>query len=422
MFSQIQNSSLAFSQRYFCVAIIFSVLFSVVFSLSNPSLAKTRVELQQDIEEMNEEMAAKEAEVEELTTKMQEIQKNITLLQKDTKNLKNELALLSLHIDEKKAEIDVLNANIEVSNQKIQHVTLEILEKEMYVQQKKQGLIKALRNLERLKRRDPLEILILNTTFSEFYHEVKQADDVQQLIQSTVKNIQLSKAFLLEKKDELENINQKLMALFRDLELEKKQLEQQQGYKTALVIQTKNSETRYQRLLQEAKKEQEAISVELTKLDALVREKVKELEQLGRSGVDFIWPITASKGISTYFYDPTYPYRYLFEHPGIDVPAAYGTTIVAPLDGYVAKVRSPEQAGKGYSYLMLIHDNGLATVYGHLSCVKIGEDTFVKQNDAIACVGGTPGTKGAGALTTGAHLHFEVRENGIPVDPLRYLP
>jgi len=88
----------------------------------------------------------------------------------------------------------------------------------------------------------------------------------------------------------------------------------------------------------------------------------------------------------------------------------------------VARVRSPEDVGKGYAYIMLIHDEGFSTVFGHVSCVKVVVDKFVKQGEMIGCVGGKPGTAGAGNLTTGAHSHFEIRKDGIPVDPMKYLP
>ena len=60
-------------------------------------------------------------------------------------------------------------------------------------------------------------------------------------------------------------------------------------------------------------------------------------------------------------------------------------------------------------------------MYGHLSELLVSENDFVKAGQIIGMSGGTPGTKGAGYLTTGAHLHFEILRSGRYEDPLNYL-
>lgn len=98
-------------------------------------------------------------------------------------------------------------------------------------------------------------------------------------------------------------------------------------------------------------------------------------------------------------------------HKGIDIAAPYGTTIVAAADG---KVTYSGTMG-GYGNLIIItHENGIQTYYGHCSklIAKVGEE--VKAGEEIAKVGST-------GFSTGNHLHFEIRKNGSQINPQKYL-
>ena len=118
----------------------------------------------------------------------------------------------------------------------------------------------------------------------------------------------------------------------------------------------------------------------------------------------FIWPvsgpITSSFGM-----------RWGTLHPGIDIGVPYGTPIHAAAAGRVAYCGWMS----GYGNLVMIdHGGGLATLYGHQSRIAASCGQDVSQGQVIGYVGCT-------GFCTGPHLHFEVRVNGVPVDPLGYL-
>jgi murein DD-endopeptidase MepM/ murein hydrolase activator NlpD len=133
----------------------------------------------------------------------------------------------------------------------------------------------------------------------------------------------------------------------------------------------------------------------------------------------FRWPIEPKLGISAYFHDASYEERMGLIHEAIDIPTEDRSTAHAPADGTVATVADN---GMGYSYLVIEHDGGFATVYGHVSYFYVQEGDEVRAGQIVALTGGVPGERGAGRISTGPHLHFEVHKDGAPVDPLPYLP
>lgn len=133
----------------------------------------------------------------------------------------------------------------------------------------------------------------------------------------------------------------------------------------------------------------------------------------------FEWPVNPALGISATFHDPAYFKKFGMQHQAIDIPVEQGSVVHAAADGIVAKV---SDNGMGYSSLVISHNGGYATLYGHVSGFLVHEGDQVHAGQGVALSGGTPGTKGAGHMTTGAHLHFELIKDGTHVDPLTVLP
>lgn len=122
------------------------------------------------------------------------------------------------------------------------------------------------------------------------------------------------------------------------------------------------------------------------------------------SSAGLIWPVN---GPVTSTFGP----RWGRMHEGIDIGVGSGTSVVAAATGTVIV------AGwsGGYGNLVVIdHHNGIATAYGHNSSVTVSVGQTVTQGQLIAYSGNT-------GHSTGPHVHFEVRLNGSPVDPLGYL-
>jgi murein DD-endopeptidase MepM/ murein hydrolase activator NlpD len=224
---------------------------------------------------------------------------------------------------------------------------------------------------------------------------------------------------LANKKTAADAERRSLAALNARLDEEKERIHEERAGKEALLTETRSSRETFQSLLTRLRNEEQAADSDLRALESRLRSRLEESDRSFRSGdVVLSWPVDPSRGITTYFHDPDYPFRYVYEHPGLDIRAKQGTPVRAPAPGYVARVRD---AGMGYNYIMLIHNGGFSTVYGHLLRMIVAEDSFVDRGDIIGYSGGMPGTPGAGRLTTGPHLHFEVRLNGVPADPLQYL-
>jgi murein DD-endopeptidase MepM/ murein hydrolase activator NlpD len=122
------------------------------------------------------------------------------------------------------------------------------------------------------------------------------------------------------------------------------------------------------------------------------------------SSAGLIWPVSGPV-------TSPFGWRWGRLHEGIDIGVSYGTPIHAAASGTV--IYCGWESGYG-NLTVLDHGGNLATAYGHQSSIAVGCGQHVAQGDVIGYVGST-------GHSTGPHLHFEVRVNGSPVDPMGYL-
>ena len=136
-----------------------------------------------------------------------------------------------------------------------------------------------------------------------------------------------------------------------------------------------------------------------------------------------LWPIphaTISQGFgpTSYAFEASYA-GFAHFHTGIDLAVPLGTPVFAAADGVVMLARPMADSGGqlvGYgNYVIIQHDAGLKTLYGHLLTIGVKEGDVVHRGQLIGLVGST-------GNSTGPHTHFEVRIENSPVDPMQMLP
>lgn len=377
----------------------------------------------ESILDLRQQIDVKKRDIENLGKEQENLKKEIEQNEKESKTLANQLTILENSI--KQAEIQIKKTKVEIEKTILEINTLEnqIHDIAGEISEQKAVLAKTIRLLYQYDQTDFLEILFTYNSFAEFLDQIANLEKLQNKGKETLDKIEQIKQELETDRANLKKQKETLDNLKAKLDEQKAQLDFEKEGKERLLRETQMQEEKYQKLLEEARAEQEAANVEIQQLEQEIQKKLYKQQpdtwrEIGGK-TDLSWPVMPNEGISAYFMDPNYLASFGINHYAIDIPTPQGTPIHSPADGIVVKYHN---AGYGYSYIMVYHGNNTSTVYGHVTACYAAEGQKVKKGDVIGSTGGTPGTRGSGWLTTGPHLHFEVRINGTPVDPLLYLP
>lgn len=375
-----------------------------------------------EIEQLNKAIAEKKEKIKQLEASIEEYKKQVNQKRLESVSLKNQMAIIDNGISQVELDIEATQVKLDSLGLEIEALQLSIEDKEKTMDRQKKMVAELIRTIHYSDNKSYLEIAAAYDNFSDFYSQLQSVQSVNQDLGQNVRALRGIKEELENKKTQTEERKTSYEDLKEELEGKRKDLTEQVNYKSSLLVQTQSSELKYQTLLNNLKSQYQQIENEVSSIEQEVRRKLEANDKLNNISGDstkLSWP-TQSRYVTAYFYDPDYPYRNVFEHNAIDIRAGQGTPLKAAASGYVARAKRCTLSSC-YSYVMLVHSSGISTVYGHMSGITVSEDQFVTRGDIIGYSGAAPGTAGAGPFTTGPHLHFEVRLNGIPVNPLNYL-
>lgn len=387
-------------------------LLGFLFSVSPLSLrAADDVDaLQLEIQNRKAEIASINKQLDEYKKKIKEYSAKSASLQNDVAMIENDIAMTELDVAATQAEIDAATLELQIINGQVDEANTKLLKQKDMLG----DLVFALHKED--QSGGMLQAFLGAKDVDDIFRAVTDLETVNGDLEKALTATELTKNDLQDSLADQANKLADLQVLQTELATQVDALEGRRNAKLVLAQEAADSESGYRVLMSELREEQQSITARINALQNQVE------DQLAATGdpnpASITWPVGDHSRITTLFHDPSYPFRHLFEHSGLDIAVPQGTAVEAAAPGVVAWAKTGSQYG---NYVMIIHADGLATLYAHLSRIDVQQDEYVERGQVIGLSGGRPGTPGAG-LSTGSHLHFEVRLNGIPVDPKKYLP
>ena len=253
---------------------------------------------------------------------------------------------------------------------------------------------------------DYLEILFGADNFGDFLSKIEMISQLMDYDNGILEKLNETKEKIAAAKEELENILVRQEENATSLEARKSSLNETLAQKQAMLEAMTKDVEKYKALYDEAERaEQELIRQNRSALSY-------SANPVKYTGGRFVWPVPASSRITSQYGYRIHPvYKTKKFHSGIDIGAPYGVDILAAADGTVTLATTNGGYGK---CIIINHGSGITTLYGHNSTLLVSVGNKVVKGQVIAKAGST-------GVSTGPHLHFEVRVNGSTTDPMQYL-
>lgn len=362
-----------------------------------------------DIDDIMSELEEYKARLEEVRQRMEEVQTHQSNILNELDEINRQMYDLEAEYTFYQTKLSQVSQIIEQASQSIAKKDAEVKVIEKALKERQDLVMQRLVALYRLNRGRYLEIIFSSEDFQQFRNRIAYFQRVfredQVLLEQTkqlIAQLNLDKQQLEEQKALLLRQQEQYAYLKQKAEEEQKTLEEEYLNKksdlVSLALEQSQLEGEESELIQAIEEDQAYIEYLLSTTTFVYTGEPSE--------AGLIWPIGGN--ITSYF-----GYRSWGDfHRGIDIGAAYGTPVAAAADGIVV---AAEYRGTYGNMILIAHANGVSTVYAHLSGFAVGPGETVYQGEVIGWVGLT-------GLTTGPHLHFEVRIGGEFVDPLEWLP
>ena len=230
--------------------------------------------------------------------------------------------------------------------------------------------------------------------------------------QQVIDELEQLQAEIEEKKSNLETARTETVTLKNSLDSQKTELDQERAEANALAQEIESNAAEYQSTLDAIEAEEEAIQKKIVQLSQQLAAQNSGSSSSSAALGGYIWPVSSRKINSPFGPRNTGIAGASTNHKGVDIGGVYYSSQVhAAKAGTVIVSQYSSSYG---NYVVISHGSGNTTLYAHMSSRSVSVGQTVAQGDVIGITGST-------GISSGPHLHFEITENGVRVDPLKYL-
>lgn len=343
-----------------------------------------------------------QSQLDDIQDQIDDMEQELSAGKKQASALQAEIRALEKKIYSAEVELNGLQRNINSTKSMISKAMAELATLEEEIAAQNEGLNARLRTMYKNGEVGILTVLMGSSDMSDFMTNLDMVQRIYDSDATLLEKLQGQYEQVIDQKMELQTLRDTLLAQQAEESAQQEALQSSKGQ-----VQTKKSAIDKDNAALE--KQIDALNAEANALTA----KILGLQGTGSYiGGTMAWPSQASTRISSPFGYRIHPIlRIKKMHTGIDIAASSGTNILAANSGTVIT------AGwnNSYGYMVMIdHGGGIVTLYAHSSKLLVSKGAVVGRGQAIAKVGST-------GMSTGPHLHFEVRVNGVYKNPLDYV-
>ena len=420
------------------VVILFLLLFVLSFEFISVHSA-TVDELRDQIQKITGTRQKLEAEIAAYEKQLKDIGDQTT-------SLKDTIKSLDATINKNSLDIKLTQSNIDTTQLEIEELSINIGKNVKSINKNTKAIAILINQLKAHDNTSLMENFLIYKNLSELWNEEQNIYLIQNEMREKILDTRNTKAILEDNKIEAEKKKKDLQNYKSSLIDRKKLLDITKQDKNKLLAETKNSEANYKKMLADKKIMSEALANELALFESELKFSIDPTSvPSGQAGI-LSWPvdkvrITQRFGMTSFARTGAYNGS---GHNGTDFGVTIGTNVRAALSGIVRGAGDTDivcpRASFG-KWVLIEHNNGLSTVYAHLSLIKVSEGDIVVTGDIIGFSGNT-------GYSTGPHLHLSayatdgvqitnfkskvpgcgtyrmpmLTKKGAYLDPLMYLP